>query len=127
MKLFFAKTFGGLTTSYYVRNFIFGLPFAISIVFLLSSNQSASSAKYGMAAFAIINCLLYPYSRFVYESIVDFIMGNNVFYVNALFMIFVKLNTMILCWSLAVFIAPIGLIYLFLKNSREAVNKAEGD
>ena len=64
-----------------------------------------------------INTLLYPYSRFVYESVVGFIMGNNVYWVNAIFMLFVKLVTMSVCWSAAIFIAPIGLAYLYFHHS----------
>ena len=39
----------------------------------------------------VANALIYPYSRFVYESIVDFIFGNNVFFVNALFLLATKI------------------------------------
>lgn len=29
--------------------------------------------------FSIVSCFLYPYARFVYESVVGYVMGNNVF------------------------------------------------
>lgn len=118
MHSFFAKTFGGLTTSYYIRHFLFGLIFAALIIFMLANNPSGAGAKSGMIVFAVISSLLYPYSRFVYESIVGYIMGENVFFVNALLMLAVKIFTMSLCWSLAIFIAPVGLAYLFFRNSR---------
>lgn len=73
-----------------------------------------------MIALLAINTFLYPYSRFVYESIVSFIMGNNVFFVNAIFMVVVKIFTMLLCWSFAIFIAPIGLAYLYYHHSKAA-------
>ncbi|MHC6225508.1 hypothetical protein ACYU03_12160 [Pseudomonas sp. X10] len=120
MHSFFAKTFGGLTTSYYVRQFLFGLIFAVLIVAMALNNPSG--VKLGMVGFALINTLLYPYSRFVYESIVGYIMGNNVFFVNALLMLFVKLMSMAMCWSFAIFIAPVGLAYLFWRNSRPSSN-----
>jgi len=65
-----------------------------------------------------VNSLLYPYARFVYEGIVGFIMGDNVFVVNAFLMLFTKLITMSICWCMAIFIAPIGLLYLFIRHSR---------
>lgn len=71
--------------------------------------------------FGIINTLLYPYSRFVYESIVNFIMGDNIFFFQGkLFLIywFIKIWIMLLCWVCSIIIAPIGLIYLYFYHSR---------
>ncbi len=42
----------------------------------------------------------------VYESVVGF--------VNATVMLIVKLMTMAVCWSMAILIAPLGLIYIFI-------------
>ncbi len=72
----------------------------------------------GVLFYIIINTLLYPYSRFVYESIVGFIMGENIFFVNAIFMIFLKFITMTICWVFALFVAPIGLAYLYYYHSK---------
>ncbi|WP_339476931.1 MULTISPECIES: hypothetical protein [unclassified Pseudomonas] len=121
MHSFFAKTFGGLTTSYYIRQFLFGLVFTAMIISLAANSPAGIGAKPGLIVLAIINTLLYPYSRFVYESVVGYIMGNNVFFVNALFMLMVKVFTMAMCWSFAIFVAPVGLAYLFWRNSRSAV------
>ena len=74
----------------------------------------------GVLVFTIISTLLYPYSRFVYESIVGFVMGENVFFVNAIFMLMAKFFTMAMCWAAAIFIAPIGLAYLYYHHSKSA-------
>ena len=71
----------------------------------------------------IINVFLYPYSRFVYENVVGFIMGENIFIINFFIMFIVKIFTMLLCWSFAIFIAPVGLIYLYFYHSKTS-NKA---
>lgn len=73
---------------------------------------------YGLWALAIVCALLYPYSRFVYESIVGFVMGENVFFINAIFMLIVKYFTMALCWAFSIFIAPIGLAYLYFYHTK---------
>lgn len=72
----------------------------------------------GMLLFTVFSTLLYPYSRFVYESIVRFIMGENVFFVNAIFMLITKFITMLMCWGVAIFVAPIGLAYLYYHHSK---------
>lgn len=119
MHPFFSKTFGGLTTSYYVRQFIFGSLFAILILSVAANSSAGLMGKPGLIVMSIICTLLYPYSRFVYESVVGYIMGNNVFFVNAVLMLAVKVTTMIMCWSFAIFVAPVGLAYLYWRNSRQ--------
>lgn len=112
------KTFGGLSAQYYIRQLFFGALFAVLISYMLINGNKP--IQFSLIAILAINTFLYPYSRFVYESIVGFIMGNNVFFMNAIFMIIVKIFTMMLCWSLAIFIAPIGLTYLYYHHSKVA-------
>lgn len=119
MHSFFLKTFGGLTASYYVRQFVFGSLFAILILLVGANSPTGLMGKPGLVVMSVICTLLYPYSRFVYESVVGYVMGNNVFFVNAVLMLMVKSFTMIMCWSFAVFIAPVGLAYLYWHNSRQ--------
>jgi hypothetical protein len=71
-----------------------------------------------MVVILIINTLLYPYSRFVYEGVIGFIMGENVFFVNAFLVLLTKAITMILCWGFAISIAPVGLAYLYFHHSK---------
>ncbi|MEE4704666.1 hypothetical protein V2K55_03060 [Pseudomonas alliivorans] len=120
MTSFFAKTFGGLTPRYYVRQFIFGALITGLILWAMSNTPKGLSANPSMIALLVVNTLLYPYSRFLYESVIGFIMGKNVFFVNAILMLTVKLMTMAMCWSMAIFIAPVGLAYLYWHNSRSA-------
>jgi len=109
-------TFGGLSTQYYMRQLFFGLAITGFIVFtLIDSNKSIDLF---MVSFLVVNTFLYPYSRFVYESIVEFVIGDNVFFMNAIFLLLVKMFAMIICWGFAVFIAPLGLLYLYLFHSK---------
>jgi len=116
----FLKTLGGLSRQYYLRQFFFGLLFPVMIIFI--QHYSTHPIPLSMILLLMINSLFYPYARFVYESIVNFIMGDNVFIVNAALMLFIKLMTMAICWCAAIFIAPVGLVYLYYHHS-----KAEND
>jgi hypothetical protein len=113
-----AKTIGGLSASYYIRQFIFGLAFPVFIY--LMTSQGKHPLHLPMLLMLVVNTLLYPYSRFVYESVMNFIMGQNVFFVNAILMLAAKLMTMLLCWVFAIFVAPIGLAYLYYRHSKVA-------
>ncbi|HJV87443.1 MAG TPA: hypothetical protein VJ698_18385 [Noviherbaspirillum sp.] len=110
------KTLGGLSAPYYFRQMFFGLLLA-GFVYVMST-RGGHGIPIGMWFLIIVNTLLYPYSRFVYESIVGFLMGENIFVVHALLMLLVKTLTVLLCWGFAIFVAPIGLLYLYIYHSR---------
>ena len=82
-------------------------------------SQSARLITISTLLLSTINTFLYPYSRFVYESVVDFVLGENVFIVNVIFMLAIKLVSMLFCWLFAIFIAPFGLAYLYYRHSKE--------
>jgi hypothetical protein len=109
------KTFGGLSAQYYFRNFIFGAMFFVLLIFTLSHGHQNTI---GATVFFAVNTALYPYSRFVYESVMNFIMGRNVFFVNAALLLIAKAITMLLCWFFAIFVAPVGLAYLYYHHSK---------
>lgn len=111
-----AKTFGGLTPQYYFRHFIFA--FVFSLFFGYMASQASTPMPLAFYGFLVINTLLYPYSRFVYEGIVGFIMGDNVFFVSMVAMLIAKVVSMTFCWSFAILIAPIGLAYLYYHHSK---------
>ncbi len=114
------KTFGGLSGQYLFRQYLFSIGLTALCLYMAftSANANNHSVAISTVALFIVNLLLYPYSRFVYEQVVSFVMGNNVFFVNALFMLLVKFITMFICWMLSIFIAPLGLAYLYFHHSR---------
>ena len=118
MKEVFNKTFGGLERAYYLRQLFFGSLFLAMTCFV--AIQGGGKMAYTMIPYAIVSTLLYPYSRFVYESIVGYIIGNNVFFVHAGVLLFAKYLTMAMCWAMAIFIAPVGLLYLYWRHSKSA-------
>ena len=109
------KTLGGLAPEYYFRQFVFGL--AITAFGLYAGSHGGERMPpVNLLVLSVVNTFLYPYARFVYESVMNFIMGRTVFFVNALFLLIAKFITM--CWMFAVFIAPIGLAVLFYYHSK---------
>lgn len=124
---FFQKTFGGLNLSYYVRHFLFGLIFFAIFFFGLVWNNphSTVSGKVAITLVLLLLQLLYPYARFVYESVIDYIFGDNVFIVNAIFMLSVKFSTMAMCWIFSPFIAPLGMLYLYFYYTKQEKENSE--
>lgn len=72
--------------------------------------------------------VLYPYSRWIYESAVNYVVGTNFFILPASILLFCKFFTMLLCFGLSPIIAPVGLLVLWIyhtlqeKKQQEALN-----
>lgn len=112
MKDIINKSFNGLSKQYYLRQLFFS--FAITVLYFILPQQ----ISFAHILFAIVCLFLYPYSRFVYETVFEFILGNNVFFTNAIVLLIAKLFTMLACWFFSIFIAPVGLLYLYFYNSK---------
>lgn len=114
MREIFARSFGGLSRACYFRHFVFGLIFAGFIIFLMSRGPNTPSLSAFL--FVALSTSLYPYSRYVYESLIAFVFGDNRFSVNAILFLIVKVITIAFCWGSAIFVAPLGLIFLYFRS-----------
>lgn len=122
MASLFWKTLGGLDPVCYLRHLFFGLIFP-GLLYLANKERTVTWDVY---IYAVGSTLLYPYARFTYEGIVHFIVGTNVFYLNAWVFLFWKAATMTACWVLAPIVAPFGLLYLYVHHTRaERAERAE--
>ncbi|WP_060989132.1 hypothetical protein [Photobacterium leiognathi] len=119
MKHLLTKTLGGLDRTYYFRNFLFGLPFCVFLIYLTLSYNGEVKDFYFKLFFPVISTLLYPYAKFVYDSIIEFIMGDNIIVSGLGLAVIVKLFVISLVWIFSIFIAPIGLIYLYFYHSKQ--------
>ena len=110
--------FGGLQPAYYLRHFVLisPLPLIMLTHIPLTDLETHTVINWNQVlvlALVAISWLIYPFSRFVYESVFNWIMGDNVLIVNALICLIMKLITMVLCFSFAIYLAPIAWIYIF--------------
>lgn len=112
--------FSGLSRQYLIRQLFFSGVICACMMSLLFKHPGDKTIILYATLF-IINTLLYPYARFAYEKVIGFLIGNNVFIVNTIVMLGTKLITMYFCWFLAIFIAPAGLLFIYVyrtKNGR---------
>jgi|MDSY01.2.fsa_nt_gb hypothetical protein len=121
MKNIINKSFKGLSSKYYLRQLLFGfLIFGLVLASMTDSQNYENILRLEgmvMIVFSLICVFLYPYSRFVYESVVNYILGDNLFFTNILIVGIFKFTTMTLCFFLAPFIAPVGLISLYIMHT----------
>ncbi|UXN04967.1 MULTISPECIES: hypothetical protein [unclassified Bartonella] len=121
---FVSKLFKSIDAAYLVRSYVIGAIWAaifISMVFVL--NKSGSMPIYGiitMIVVYLINFLLFPFAKFVWDSIKDLFLGNYSFKFSFLLwlglVVPAKIIVNMLLFSAAILIAPIGIIYLALTN-----------
>ena len=116
MSAIIQKTIGGISPQYYFRQFIFGLIFPL--LFYYMTTQSGKSIPVDIFTFFVVSTFLYPYSRFVYESIINFFLADNILFANALLTLVSNLIAIVISWSFAIFIAPIGLACLYCHHSK---------
>ena len=112
--LFLRRTLGSLALHYYITNFLFAGLLFVGVLFV--TNQSGNELSDKKIIFLLVCTFLYPYSRFIYEKITG-LFGGNFLIINALFLFIPKLLGILLCWIYAMFIAPIGLMYLYYYHS----------
>lgn len=115
--------FKGLSREYYWRQMFFSSIFLI-IYFIYLWDTSTSLPRNYFIHFVLIICglvnfVLYPYSKFTYESIMNFLLGRHIIIGNMRYIFFFKLFIVSICWSLAIFVAPFGVLYLYWKNKSD--------
>lgn len=126
MKSIIGKTLGGLSMQYYMRQLFFGSMILAFTYFIATQKITEISLQdhLPIASLFVLNTFLYPYSRFAYESIMGFIMGETIF-ISSLITVVFKLITMYVCWQFSIFIAPVGLAYLYYLHSKRNREQAE--
>lgn len=113
-----ARSFGGLPPGYYIRQFLFGLFFPVFLLLASTHGKAVLALPSHLQMILALDTLLYPYSRFVYESVVGYIIGDNAFIFPIILFGAAKLFTMLFCWAFAIFVAPIALVWLCFRGGR---------
>ncbi len=112
MKQAILSAFRGLDKSYLVKQYTTGILVCV-IYALIVRKYGQGLGLYTLLAFSI-NTLLYPYSRYLFESLVRFVFGHTRFDTGSGILIALKLLSIVFCWSSALFIAPFGLCLVFV-------------
>lgn len=115
--------FKGLSREYYWRQMFFSSIFLIICLVYLWNHSKFQTLDYfhffTTLIYVLFSFVLYPYSKFTYDTIMSFLLGRNVIIVNLWLILYFKFVITILCWSLAIFVAPFGVLYLYWKNKSD--------
>ena len=126
MLQFFENTLFGLNRKYYFRNLLIASLFACLVWYLTQYASSHSTVGEIPDVYIIINniylilsTLLYPYAKYAYDSLWEFIFNDGVWAFGGILLLIVlyfKLIIRATLFVLAIFLAPIGWLILYFVN-----------
>ena len=111
----FLNIFKSLDRSWLIRHYIFSFAFFGLLFVMLKGFSTPLPVWLLYLSFT----LFYPFAMFVYESIVDLIIGDNIFLIPVLIMIIWKIIRFFIIWLFPIPIGLIGLIYLYFSVNRK--------
>ena len=115
MRKFPTTIYGTLSLSYLIKQYVFG---GIMYALMLYANGASPIHKTGVFIFLTLSLVLYPFAMFVYDSIVDTLIGNWIVPVPAVLLLIWLPIKIVLIFMFAVLIAPIVMLYLYITGRR---------
>lgn len=118
MMSFYSRTVGALQPAYVVRAYVIGFALLalVAWVRLHAPSNHGRTDTYVSLGYLFVCSLLFPFAKFVWDELRDVALGGNVFFINGLIALILKVFINGLLWAFAVFIAPIGLLYLWFRT-----------
>ena len=112
------KIFFSIDKSFLIK--YYSISIAIFLIFLfgtLNSGIRSLNDVYGIF-FLTISAILFPFSVLVWNSIVNLFFNNSVILLPVVFMILFKIIKVILLYAFSIFIAPFGILYVYIKTKQ---------
>ncbi|WP_282170912.1 hypothetical protein [Ruegeria atlantica] len=122
MNSFVAQVLGPLDRRWLFRAYLIGVLFlcmAVVVTFTREPNLSLDAnqriiAIIGALTVFVLNTALFPFAKIVWDSIRSFILGDTFLVTSTMFLFVGKFLVNFMLWTAAIFIAPIGIGYLWL-------------
>jgi hypothetical protein len=119
---FIKNIFGSVSPQYLIRAYLISLAIAVIWFFANQAALEQNSQKILWYGYILVSALLFPFAKLVWDEVRDLIIGNNAVTYFGLWAIGVnfmfKAIVNVLLWALAIFIAPLGILYLWWKQSK---------
>lgn len=113
---FFRRIFGGVQPSFLVRSYLIGLIFFVVAISMPLGAEPKNSAHIVLIMYAALSTVLFPFAKLSWDELRDLVFGNNVIFMNAVSLLMLKWTVNILLWASAIFIAPVGILYLWFRT-----------
>lgn len=114
---FIQRIFGAIDRTFLARSYVISLAVAALVLWVRSrgeANDAANAASFYV--WVAVNALLFPFAKLVWNELRDFLMGDNFVIANAVLVFAAKFMINGLLWGAALFVAPIGVAYLWFRT-----------
>ncbi|MFB7881673.1 hypothetical protein [Brevundimonas diminuta] len=119
---FIKRIFGSVQPRYLIRAYVLSAAFMALMVWMTLSAGGAQPLHDRAAALAVfgVGALLFPFSKLVWDEIKRVMMGETVFFMNTLMLMVLKVLVNFFLWGFSIFIAPLGILYLWFRSRNAA-------
>lgn len=111
---FLRRIFGSFDKAYLVRAYVIGI--AILALYAVILSRGADPIPSPIWFILIVNTILFPFSKLVWDEIMSLLLGRNIFFLPAIFLMFAKLLINVALWAGAIFVAPLGILWLWYRS-----------
>lgn len=108
------RILNGVERTYLIRAWLIGACFFALMVVV--AFQAKSGAQVAPLLYFAVCTLLFPFSKLVWDELKNLILGQNLFLMNALILVVLKLFINALLWGFAPFVAVIGIGYIWYRT-----------
>jgi hypothetical protein len=117
---FVTRIFGEINPRFLARSYLLGaIIFAIMTWLSLRADGNLVHVA-PTILLGIVSTALFPFSKMVWNSTRDFLRGDTIIFTNVLFLFPAKFAVNLLLWMFAVFVAPIGVLFLARRASLQS-------
>lgn len=101
--------FGSVDRAYLIRGWVIGGIFFALLLMASGGSNTSLTILYA------INTVLFPFSKLVWDELKGFALGQTMLVLPALFLYIAKLFVNVLLWGFAIFIAPVGILWVWYR------------
>tara|TARA_R110002072_G_scaffold89424_3_gene200478 strand:- start:745 stop:1131 length:387 start_codon:yes stop_codon:yes gene_type:complete len=124
---FVRSIFGAVDRRYLIRAYFISLALLAYAIWAFSNQIGLQNhQKALMIGYAILSAILFPFAKLVWDELRDMILGNSSIIhfgwwaIAINFMLKIMVNVVL--WFFAIGIAPLGVLYLWLRNRNTATH-----
>lgn len=121
--MFLKRIFGALEPTYLIRAYVISAVFMAMIAWFVIYMAKGEPLTFDRIATLMvfgIGALLFPFSKLVWDEIKRVMMGSNIFILPVIILMPLKLLVNYALWCFSIFIAPLGIAYLWLRSRQSA-------
>ena len=78
------------------------------------------ASDYPTLVVLFVGSLLFPFTKLVWDELRDLALGENFVLINAVVMLIAKIFINFMLWFVSIFVAPLGLLYLWWRTRGRA-------